>query len=388
MAVITGADRIVENPALLEHKRWGIVTNYTGVTSSLELTATALHKAGAPLVAIFGPEHGTRGTAQAGFSEESEADPETGLPVYDTYLKEGAELDAIIAAADVDVLVFDMQDLGVRFYTYVWTFVDCMRSAARLGIDVVVLDRPNPLGGVKVEGPALDESGFSSFVGRVDVATRHGLTVGELLDMVTRRDTAAGLPEANLRVIEMIGWDREMLWADTGLPWVMPSPNMPTPDSALAYVGTGLFEGTLMSEGRGTTRPFELIGAPWVDSRYVETLNALELPGVRFRESWFNPTFHKFAGEVVAGVQLHILDTNSFAPVATAVAMIDAAKELYPDGFAWRLPERSAESLSNTIPFIDLLWGSDSLRTTIDAGGRGGDLPLVTTHPRDAQLLY
>lgn len=388
MAVITGADRIVENPTLLEHKRWGIVTNYTGVTSSLELTATALHKAGAPLVAIFGPEHGTRGTAQAGFSEESEADPETGLPVYDTYLKEGAELDAIIAAADVDVLVFDMQDLGVRFYTYVWTFVDCMRSAARLGIDVVVLDRPNPLGGVKVEGPALDESGFSSFVGRVDVATRHGLTVGELLGMVARRDTAAGLPEANLRVIEMIGWDRKMLWADTGLPWVMPSPNMPTPDSALAYVGTGLFEGTLMSEGRGTTRPFELIGAPWVDSRYVETLNALELPGVRFRESWFNPTFHKFAGEVVAGVQLHILDTNSFAPVATAVAMIDAAKELYPDHFAWRLPERSAESLSDTIPFIDLLWGSDSLRTTIDAGGRGGNLPLVTTHPRDAQLLY
>lgn len=387
MTVMTGADHLVANPALIHHEKWGIVTNYTGVTSDLTLTATALKGAGAPLKAIFGPEHGIRGTAQAGFAEDNEADPETGLPVFDTYLKEGAELEALIARADVDVLIFDMQDLGVRFYTYVWTFVDCMRAAAKLGIDVVVLDRPNPLGGLKVEGPALDPA-FSSFVGRVDVPTRHGLTVGELLLMVASQDAEGGGPTAAISVIEMTGWDRSMLWQDTGLPWVMPSPNMPTPETALAYVGTGLFEGTLMSEGRGTTRPFELIGAPWIDSRYAAALRHLQLPGVLFRESSFNPTFHKFAGEVVEGVQLHVVNAQIFEPVRTAVTMIDVAKDLYPHNFSWRLPERSGESLSQTIPFIDLLWGSTSLRETVDAGGRGQDLPRVNSHSADSKFLY
>lgn len=387
MTVLTGADQLVANPALIHHKKWGIVTNYTGVTSGLDLTAAALKNAGAPLRAIFGPEHGIRGTAQAGFAEDTGVDLETGLPVFDTYLKEGAALEKLIARADVDVLIFDMQDLGVRFYTYVWTFVDCMRAAAKLGIDVVVLDRPNPLGGLVVEGPSL-ESGFESFVGRVDVPTRHGLTVGELLLTVAARDELAGAAAAHVSVIEMIGWDRAMLWQDTGLPWVMPSPNMPSPQTALAYGGTGLFEGTNMSEGRGTTRPFELIGAAWIDSRFTTTLREAELPGVLFREAWFNPTFHKFAGEVVTGVQLHVVNDQLFEPVRTAVTMLDVAKELYPSDFEWRMPERSAESLSETIPFIDLLWGSDRLRNSMDGGARGQGLPLVKSHSSDAKFLY
>ena len=247
MAVRTGAERLAGEPGLVADGRLGLITNFTGVLPDLRADSGRVAGAGLRLTALFGPEHGLRGTAQAGASEAEGNDPDTGLPVFDTYLRQGRALDELFSG--VDALLFDIQDIGTRFYTYVWTMYDCQQAAARLGKPFIVLDRPNPLGGSRVEGPLL-QPGFESFVGRAPIPLRHGLTVGEL---------ALQLGEAT--VVRMEGWSRDSV--DTGLPWVPPSPNMPTLDTALVYPGTGLFEGTNLSEGRGTTRPFETIGAPY-----------------------------------------------------------------------------------------------------------------------------
>lgn len=406
--VRTGADRLVADPTLVAGTRWGLVTNDTAVTADLRLTSTALQAAGAPLVALFGPEHGLRGAAQAGASEDVGLDEATGLPVYDTYLAEDAALDTMLVESGIDTLLVDLPDIGVRFYTYVWTLVDCLRSAARVGVDVVVLDRPNPLGGLAVEGPDLDPA-FASFVGRVPVPQRHGLTAGELALAVRADDASAGLPTGPVRVVELEGWTRDMLWAATGLPWVMPSPNMPTPETALVYAGTGIVEGTTLSEGRGTTRPFEILGAPWVDGRLAPALAELGLPGVLFRATTFTPTFHAFAGETVRGVQLHVSDPVAFEPVRTGVLLVETVARLYPDDFGWRLPEPvepsepsgggpdglagtgpsgTPEVLPGRRPFVDLLWGSDALRTAVDAGVPATSLLAPRTHRPDAVLLY
>ena len=363
----TGAERLCADPSRAgDGRRLGLVTNYTGVMPDLRPNVEALRAAGVPVVALFGPEHGLRGTTQAGESEPDSRDPVSGLPVHDTYKKTGAALDALVEAAGVDALLYDLQDIGTRFYTYVWTMFDLLASAARLGLPFVVLDRPNPLGGLVAEGPLLDPA-YASFVGRAPVPLRHGLTAGELarvLNAIAAR-ADAGRP-ADLGVVTMAGWRRSAFADQTGLPWVMPSVNMPTLDSALAYPGTGLFEGTNLSEGRGTTRPFELIGAPYVDGRWAVALDALALPGVRFRDVWFTPTFHKYAGEPVRGVQLHVVDRSSFAPVRTALAMLHTLRTLYPEQFGWRTATTGAEG--NPRYFVDLLWGSDSLRHTVDAG--------------------
>ncbi|GAA0941544.1 DUF1343 domain-containing protein [Nonomuraea longicatena] len=346
--VRTGAERLAADPSLVPGSRIGLITNPTGVLPDLTPTLDALLAAKVPVTALFGPEHGLRGTAQAGHGERTATDPRTGLPVYDTHQVDGAELDAIVAASGVDTLVFDIADVGARFYTYVWTMYDLLRSAARLGLDFVVLDRPNPLGGEITEGPDLDPA-FASFVGRHPIPLRHGRTAGEL----------ALLFDPGVRVVAMEGWRRDMDHAATGLPWVMPSVNMPTPDTALVYPGTGLFEGTNLSEGRGTTRPFELVGAPYADERFARELNALDLPGVRFREVWFTPTFHKHAGTTVGGVQLHVHDRRAFRPVLTGLSMLHLARVLYPADFTWWGPES----------FMDHLWGSDTLTRRLDAGG-------------------
>jgi len=414
--VRTGADRLVADPTLVGGTRWGLVTNDTAVTADLRLTSTALQDAGAPLVALFGPEHGLRGAAQAGASDDLGLDEATGLPVYDTYLAADDALDAMLLASGIDTLLVDLPDIGVRYYTYVWTLVDCLRSAARVGIDVVVLDRPNPLGGLAVEGPDLDPA-FASFVGRAPVPQRHGLTAGELALAVRADDAAAGLRTGPVRVVELEGWTRDMLWAATGLPWVMPSPNMPTPETALVYAGTGIVEGTTLSEGRGTTRPFEIVGAPWVDARLAPALTALGLPGVLFRPTTFTPTFHAFAGELVRGVQLHVSDAVAFEPVRTGVLLVETVARLYPEDFGWRLPEPAepavqdgsaqdgsagpgregpsgtgaagpSEVLPGRRPFVDLLWGSDALRTTVDAGVPVLTLLAPRSHRPDAVLLY
>lgn len=363
----TGAEVLLADPTLVDADRLGLVTNHTGVTSELVSTPSALKRAGVPLTALFAPEHGLRGTAQAGESDSPERDPETDLPVYDTYTRVGSELDDLIRASGVRALLFDLQDIGSRFYTYVWTMYDLMVSAARCDVRFVVLDRPNPLGGVLVEGPLSDER-FASFVGRTPIPVRHGLTSGEL----ARHLNATAVPSAAGRAVDLLvvraeRWSRTAWWEDTGMPWVMPSVNIPTPESALAYPGTGLFEGTNLSEGRGTTRPFELIGAPYVDRRWVRALNAAGLPGVRFRDVSFRPTFHKHADTTVHGVQLHVTDRERFRPVRTAVRMIGLLRSLYPDEFGWRVTESGAENTAHR-HVVDLLWGSDRLRRCVDAG--------------------
>ncbi|WP_239697706.1 exo-beta-N-acetylmuramidase NamZ family protein [Streptomyces sp. F-1] len=340
------------------------MTNHTGVLPDLRPLAPALLEAGARLVALFGPEHGLHGSGQAGEGGTARTDPVTGLPVHDTYRCTGERLDKLLTGSGVDTLVYDLQDVGARFYTYVWTMFDLMVSAARTGVRFVVADRPNPLGGLVGEGPLLDPR-WASFVGRAPVPVRHGLTCGEL----ARWFNARAVPElagrsVGLTVIEAAGWTRDLDAGATGLPWVAPSPNMPTPATAAVYPGTCLFEGTNLSEGRGTTQPFEIVGAPYLDGRFAPALAELDLPGVRFRELHFVPAFHKHAGQPLRGVQLHVTDRAAFRPVLTAVAMLATLRRLYPADFAWRTAGDPTEHRH----FVDLLWGSDRLRHTIDAG--------------------
>ncbi|MFD4117426.1 exo-beta-N-acetylmuramidase NamZ domain-containing protein [Streptomyces niveus] len=352
--VRTGFDRLAaDGYRLLAGDRVGIVTNPTGVTQDVRHVVDVMHgDERVDLTAVFGPEHGFRGTAQAGGSEGRYDDPATGLPVYDTYQTSGQRLADIFTESGVDTVVFDIQDAGARFYTYIWTLYDCMEAAALAGKRFVVLDRPNPVTGRAALGPVLHPQ-FATFVGRRPIAQAHGMTVtelallfnGEFLDRPVELD-----------IVRMSGWRRADFFDDTGLPWVPPSPNMPTPETALVYSGTCLFEGTNLSEGRGTTRPFELLGAEGIDHAWAEAANAEELRGVRFREAYFAPTFNKFQGRTVGGVQLHVHDRESFDPVRTGIALLVTAKRSW-SGFAWREDN-----------WIDKLTGSTSVRTLIDAG--------------------
>ncbi|SEC16562.1 Uncharacterized conserved protein YbbC, DUF1343 family [Streptomyces sp. 2231.1] len=374
--VTTGIARLHASPGLAPPGRLGLVTNHTGVLPDLRPAPSALLEAGARLVALFGPEHGLHGTGQAGESEAVRTDPATGLPVHDTYGCDAERLDKLLIDSGVDALVYDLQDIGARFYTYVWTMFDLMVSAARTGVRFVVADRPNPLGGLVSEGPLL-EPAYAGFVGRAPVPVRHGLTCGELARYLNTSAVldAAGTA-ADLTVIEAVGWRRAMDAEATGLPWVAPSPNMPTTATATVYPGTCLFEGTNLSEGRGTTQPFETVGAPYIDARFAPALGELALPGVHFRDLRFVPTFHKHAGRPLRGVQLHVTDRETFAPVRTAVAMLATLRGLYPDDFAWLTPDGGAAGTGHR-HFIDLLWGSDRLRRAVDAG----DDPLKLCDP-------
>ncbi|MFB8441292.1 exo-beta-N-acetylmuramidase NamZ domain-containing protein [Streptomyces niveus] len=352
--VRTGFDRLAaDGYRLLAGHRVGIVTNPTGVTQDVRHVVDVMHgDERVDLTAVFGPEHGFRGTAQAGGSEGRYDDPATGLPVYDTYQASGQRLADIFTESGVDTVVFDIQDAGARFYTYIWTLYDCMEAAALAGKRFVVLDRPNPVTGRAALGPVLHPR-FATFVGRRPIAQAHGMTVtelallfnGEFLDRPVELD-----------IVRMSGWRRADFFDGTGLPWVPPSPNMPTPETALVYSGTCLFEGTNLSEGRGTTRPFELLGAEGIDHAWAEAANAEELRGVRFREAYFAPTFNKFQGRTVGGVQLHVHDRESFDPVRTGIALLVTAKRSW-SGFTWREDN-----------WIDKLTGSTSVRTLIDAG--------------------
>ncbi|GAA2519090.1 DUF1343 domain-containing protein [Streptomyces gobitricini] len=352
--VRTGFDRLAaDGYAALAGQRVGVVTNPTGVTSEVRHIVDVMHADDrVDLVAVFGPEHGFRGTAQAGGSEGRYDDPATGLPVYDTYLKNGQALADVFTASGADTVVFDIQDVGARFYTYIWTLYDCMVAAALAGKRFMVLDRPNPVTGRAALGPVLDKA-FATFVGREPIAQAHGMTVAELARLFNGEFLAKPV---DLATVRMSGWRRSDFFDTTGLPWVPPSPNMPTPDTALVYPGTCLFEGTNLSEGRGTTRPFELLGAEGVDRRWAEAANALELPGVHFREAYFAPVFSKFQGKTVGGVQLHVDDREAFDPVRTGIGLLVTAKRSW-SGFAWRADN-----------WIDKLTGSTKVRTLIDAG--------------------
>jgi uncharacterized protein YbbC (DUF1343 family) len=356
----TGFERLVKDGYdILRGERVGIVTNPTGITRDARHIVDVMHADDrVNLTAVFGPEHGFRGTAQAGGSEGRYDDPATGLPVYDTYLKSGRALADIFTASGVDTVLFDIQDVGARFYTYIWTLYDCMAAAALAGKRVVVLDRPNPVTGRSAEGPVLHKE-FATFVGREPIAQAHGMTVGELARLFNGEFLTSPVP---LDVVRMTGWKRRDFHDATELPWVPPSPNMPTPDTALVYAGTCLFEGTNLSEGRGTTRPFELLGAEGVDGRWAAAANDLGLPGVRFREAYFAPTFSKFQGKTVGGVQIHVHDRAAYDPVRTGIGLLVTAKRVWP-GFAWR-PDN----------WIDKLTGSTRVRTLIDAGAGADDV--------------
>ncbi|MDG9718090.1 DUF1343 domain-containing protein [Streptomyces sp. DH24] len=350
----TGFERLVaDGYAVLDGQRVGVVTNPTGITRDVRHIVDVMHADDrVDLIAVFGPEHGFRGTAQAGGSEGRYDDPATGLPVYDTYLKSGRPLADIFTASGVDTVVFDIQDAGARFYTYIWTLFDCMESAALAGKRFVVLDRPNPVTGRSAEGPVLHKE-FATFVGRQPISQAHGMTVAELARLFNGEFLTKPVP---LETVTMTGWKRSEFYDASGLPWVPPSPNMPTPETALVYPGTCLFEGTNLSEGRGTTRPFELLGAEGIDGRWAAAANELGLPGVRFREAYFAPTFSKWQGKTVGGVQIHVHDRVAFDPVLTGIALLVTAKRTW-SGFAWRSDN-----------WIDKLTGSTQVRRAIDAG--------------------
>lgn len=350
----TGFERLAHGGYTpLDGQKVGIVTNPTGTTRDVHHIVDVMHAdTRVDLRAVFGPEHGFRGTAQAGGSEGRHDDPATGLPVYDTYLKSGRPLADIFTASGVDTVVFDIQDVGARFYTYIWTLYDCMEAARLAGKRFVVLDRPNPVTGRAALGPVLHKE-FATFVGRQPIAQAHGMTVAELARLFNAEFLTEPVP---LETVTMSGWKRSQFYDVSGLPWVPPSPNMPTPETALVYSGTCLFEGTNLSEGRGTTRPFELLGAEGVDRRWAAAANELALPGVRFREAYFAPAFSKFQGRTIGGVQLHVHDRAAFDPVRTGIALLVTAKQVW-SGFAWR-PDH----------WIDKLTGSSRVRTMIDAG--------------------
>ena len=356
----TGFERLAaDGYALLYGRRVGIVTNPTGVTRDVHHIVDVMHAdPRVNLTAVFGPEHGFRGTAQAGGSEGRYDDPATGLPVYDTYLKSGQPLADIFTASAVDTIVFDIQDVGARFYTYIWTLYDCMEAARLAGKRVVVLDRPNPVTGRSAQGPVLHKE-FATFVGRRPISQAHGMTVAELARLFNGEFLTTPVP---LQTVLMTGWTRSDFYDASALPWVPPSPNMPTPDTALVYSGTCLFEGTNLSEGRGTTRPFELLGADGIDGRWAAKVGELALPGVHFREAYFAPTFSKFQGKTIGGVQIHVHDRAAYDPVRTGIALLVTAKQVW-DGFAWRSDD-----------WIDKLTGSTHVRTAIDAGASTDDV--------------
>jgi uncharacterized protein YbbC (DUF1343 family) len=368
----TGLDRLVAGDAgaALRSASAGLILHPASVTAELELAADALIDRGFQIRALFGPQHGARGEKQDNMIEsEHYADPRTGLPVHSLYSQVRKPDPEMLEG--LDVLLFDLQDVGVRVYTFVWTMALAMEACAQAGVRFVVLDRPNPVGGVVTEGPLL-QAGFESFVGLHPIPLRHGLTAGELALWLNE---ARGIG-CDLEVVPMEGWVRTMDWADTGLPFVPPSPNLPTPDSCAVYPGMVLFEGTDLSEGRGTTRPFEFAGAPHLEPHaLVEAVDAADLVGVQLRPCWFEPTFQKHAGHVCGGVQLHVAHRRDFRPVRTAVALLRAMRAQAPELFSWRSPPYEYEE--RLMP-IDILWGSDALRSGIEAGASVDDILSVT----------
>ncbi|GAA1375318.1 exo-beta-N-acetylmuramidase NamZ family protein [Peribacillus frigoritolerans] len=317
-----------EEKNVLSGKKVGLITNPTGIDSKLTSIVDLLHDdPDIHLTALFGPEHGVRGDAQAGASVEYYIDEKTGLPVYSLYGKTKKPTPEMLK--DVEVLVFDIQDVGTRYYTYIYTMAYAMEAAKENDIPFIVLDRPNPQGGETVDGPVLEPE-FSSFVGLYPIPLKHGMTVGELATLFNKEFKIG----ADLKVIKMKGWKRDMDYDDTGLPFVLPSPNMPTVSTTFAYPATGLIEGTNVSEGRGTTKPFELIGAPYINGdELAGKLNAIRLPGVKFRAASFTPTFSKHAGKLSHGVEIYITDREEFKAVPTGLHIIKTIQDLYPGDF-------------------------------------------------------
>jgi uncharacterized protein YbbC (DUF1343 family) len=337
---------------LLKGKKVGLITNPTGIDSKLNSIVDLLHNdPDIELTALFGPEHGVRGDAQAGSYVEFYIDEKTGLPVYSLYGQTKKPTPEMLE--NVEVLLFDIQDVGTRHYTYIYTMAYAMEAAKENNIPIVVLDRPNPQGGLLVDGPVLEPEA-ASFIGLYPIPTKHGMTIGELANFFNEEFEIG----ADLTVVKMKGWKRSMDYDDTGLPFVLPSPNMPTVSTTIVYPATGLIEGTNLSEGRGTTKPFELIGAPFINSTDLAAeLNLLSLPGVKFRAASFTPTFSKHVGKLSHGVEIYVTDREEFDAISTGLHIIKTIHDMYPNDFQF---------LSNN--FFDKLIGNDWVRPMILEG--------------------
>jgi len=384
-----GLERLLEEDSVVvKSQRVGLICNQASVDHKYKHAADLLHAhPDIDLCALFGPQHGIRGDVQDNMIETQHGrDRLTGLPVYSLYSETREPTDEMLR--DVDTLVFDMQDVGCRIYTFVYTLANCMRAAKRLGKRVVVCDRPNPISGAFVSGNVL-ETDFASFVGKFPIATRPGMTVAEL----ARRFNEHFKIDCELEILEMKGWARELWHDQTDAPWVLPSPNMPTLDSATVFPGAVHFEGTQVSEGRGTTRPFELIGAPYIDpDDYAAALNSLALAGVFFRACGFQPTFQKHGGVSCGGVQIHVLDRQIFEPVLAGVAMVKLAHDMYPEHFRWKEPPY--EYVYDKNPF-DVIAGTDKTRKAFEQGVSLSDIEASWQPPlgefrrtRDQYLMY
>lgn len=361
--VITGLDRIAVRDgaadALVRGRRIGLLAHSASVDGRLRHARRVLEEAGARTIAFFAPEHGFGGEEQDMREVESERDTESGAPVYSLYDAKGENLAPRPEwLSGLDAVVVDLQDVGARYYTFVWTASLMLRTAAAAGVQTIVLDRPNPLGGSVVEG-APQRPGYRSFVGLYEVAVRHGLTIGELCEWVRRRES---IDSSALEVVQMQGWRRGMLWEDTGLPWVFPSPNMPTPDTARVYAGACLLEGTSLSEGRGLTRPFEVWGGPLVDGEALA--DHVHVEGATLRPLRFRPSSNKHAGTICGGVQVHVTDPHRFRPYDAYRTLLAEVHRMNPAAFSWRT--EPYEFVSDR-PAIDLLTGGPEFRTALDA---------------------
>ncbi|MFB9661151.1 exo-beta-N-acetylmuramidase NamZ domain-containing protein [Glycomyces mayteni] len=381
-AVRTGVEVLARSDFReLRGQRVGVISNPTGVLPDLSHEVDLMHGSGkVDIAAVFGPEHGFRGVSQAGEGEDFFLDAKTGLPVYNAY-NDMDRMAEVFAETGIETVVFDIQDVGARFYTYIWTMYLAMEAAGQLGLRFVVLDRPNPGSALAASGPVLHPE-HATFVGLKPIAQRHGMTVGELARLFNGEFLGGAV---DLTVVKMERWRRGMYFEETGLPWVPPSPNMPTVATAVAYPGTCLFEATALSEGRGTTKPFELLGAPEIDHEWSEALEGLA--GARFREAYFTPTFSKWSGKVCGGVELQVTRRDEFDPIRTALAMIVAQRRAFPQ-YGWR-------SQDVTSFWLDKLTGNQAVRLAIEAGA---DVDEVTplwaeeldafSEQRESYLLY
>lgn len=363
--IVTGLERLLSESAwrrYVEGRRVGLLVNPTSVDRRLRHAVDLALEAGWDVRRLYGPEHGVRGEAQDMEAVDEDRDPISGLPCVSLYGADEESLRPSPSSLDgIDVLVIDLQDIGARYYTYVATAMYCAQVCGELGIDVVVCDRPNPLGGEVLEGNVVCE-GWSSFVGAFPAATRHAMTLAELMRWMAN----VGLLDCEMTVVPMAGWRRDMWFDQTGQPWVMPSPNMPTLDTAIVYPGMCLLEGTNLSEGRGTTRPFELFGAPWLDApALLKKLDGRALPGCAWRLAGFRPGFQKHAQRSCRGLQLHVTDRARFRSLTAALALLQDVQALHPDAFAWRT--ETYEFIDDRLA-IDLLLGAPDLRDALLAG--------------------
>ena len=343
----------------LRRLRIGLIVNPSSVTHNVQHAIPALLKKNFKIACILAPEHGLWASKQDQIKEGHTVDPATGLKIYSLYQFNKKPTATMLR--DIDAVVYDVQDIGTRYYTFIWTMALAMEACSRAGKKCIILDRPNPLGGEIMEGPVLDPA-YRSFVGLYPLPVRHGMTVGEIALWLA----ANHIPNVDLDIIKMKGWQRSMWFEDTGLSWVLPSPNMPTVDTAVVYPGMCLFEGTRLSEGRGITRPFELFGAPWIDPELlVREMRKEKLAGCILRPTYFQPTFHKFAGKRCGGCQIHVTSRHEFRSFKTALALLRTIWRLYPKQAKWRRPPYEDEA--RLMPF-DILAGNGYIRTLIQDG--------------------